>query len=112
MSDIEFIDGLSVKAPHANAPDYVKAKLSIKRLDLIAWLQARDGDWINADVKVSQGGKWYCAVDDWKPDGNRSNAANKPAPEQALAMKSPVRGSVSSGPREPAGIFPDDDIPY
>jgi hypothetical protein len=68
-SDTKFIDGLIVKAPNEKAPDYVKAKLSIKRVDLIAWLEGQNGDWINADVKVSQNGKWYAAVDDWKPNG-------------------------------------------
>lgn len=53
-NDPKFIDGLIVKAPHERAPEYVKAKLSIKREELIAWLQQQGGDWINADVKVSQ----------------------------------------------------------
>ena len=69
MSDIEFIQGLSFKAPNENAPEYVKAKGSIKRLDLIAFLQAKEGDWVNFDLKVSNGGKWYAAVDNWKPNG-------------------------------------------
>ena len=68
-NDPKFIDGLIVKAPNERAPEYVKAKLSIKREELIAWLQSQQGEWINADVKVSQGGKWYAAVDDWKPNG-------------------------------------------
>lgn len=66
-----FIDGLIVKEPHERAPDFVKAKISIKREELIAWLQNQSGDWINADVKVSRGGKWYAAVDTWKPDNQR-----------------------------------------
>ncbi len=66
-ADAEFVGGLIAKAPNANAPEYVKAKLSIKREELIALLQAREGEWVNADVKVSQGGKWYCQVDAWKP---------------------------------------------
>lgn len=53
MADTQYINGLIVKAPHERAPDYVKAKLSIKRAELIAWLQGQDGEWINADVKVS-----------------------------------------------------------
>ncbi len=69
MSDIEFISGLSFKAPNDNAPDYVKAKGSIRRADLIAWLGTKDGEWGNFDVKVSQNGKWYAAVDNWKPSG-------------------------------------------
>jgi hypothetical protein len=68
-NEIEFIDGLIFKAPNENAPDYVKAKLSIKRADLIAWLQGRDEEWINGDVKVSHAGKWYSAVDNWRPNG-------------------------------------------
>ena len=68
-NETQFIDGLIVKAPHENAPEYVKAKLSIKREELIGWLQSQTGDWINADIKESQQGKWYCAVDTWKPNG-------------------------------------------
>ena len=74
----EFINGLIVKVPNDNAPEYVKAKLSIKREELIAWLQTKDGEWINADIKVSQTGKWYVAVDNWKPNGQRQEA-RKPA---------------------------------
>ena len=79
-----FIDGLIVKEPHERAPEFVKAKLSIKREELIAWLQNQSGDWINADVKVSRGGKWYAAVDTWKPreSGNTQSApANTPPPD-------------------------------
>lgn len=84
MSDIKFIDGLIVKAPNERAPEYVKAKLSIKRQELIGWLQQQSGDWVNADIKVSQGGKWYAAVDDWKPNGDQSQRqARQPAPDFA-----------------------------
>jgi hypothetical protein len=65
---IEFIDGLSVKAPHTNAPDFVKAKIDIKREQMLKWLMNRDDEWINIDVKISKSGKWYASVDNWKPD--------------------------------------------
>lgn len=81
MSDIEFIDGLIVKAPRDNAPDFVKASLSIKREDLIAWLAKRNDEWINADVKVSKAGKWFIAVDNWKPDGKKGDS--KPAQSES-----------------------------
>jgi hypothetical protein len=77
MADIQFIDGLIIKAPNERAPDYVKAKLSIKRADLIDWLKKQDGDWINADIKVSQAGKWFAAVDNWKPDGQRQQSGSR-----------------------------------
>lgn len=70
-NETEFVNGLIVKAPNENAPEYVKAKLSIRREELIAWLQSRSGEWVNADVKVSQGGKWYAAVDNWRPNGEQ-----------------------------------------
>ena len=93
-NETQFIDGLIAKAPNSGAPDYVKAKLSIRREELIGWLQSQDGDWINVEVKESKGGKWYAAVDTWKPDGGdrpRQERAAKPAP---------------------AGEFTDDDFPF
>ena len=102
MSDIEFISGLSFKAPNDNAPEYVKAKGSIKRADLIAWLGTKDGEWVNFDLKVSNGGKWYAAVDNWKPNGNGSPRNNAPQP----ARRDP----------QPEGVFDKDfdnsDIPF
>lgn len=92
MSDIEFISGLSFKAPRDGAPEYVKATGSIKRLDLIAWLNAKEDEWVNFDLKVSHAGKWYAAVNNWKPDK---------VVEKIKEVK-----SVISDP------FPDDDIPF
>lgn len=98
--DTEFVEGLIVKAPNEKAPDYVKARLSIKRAELIAWLQAREGEWVNADIKVSAGGKWYCAVDSWKP--NQGERSERKAP----AMPAALTGAPQ------AEAFPDDDIPF
>lgn len=97
MSEVQFIDGLIVKAPNDKAPDYVKAKISIKRQDLMAWLNQQDGDWVNAEVKESKGGKWYVAVDSWKPEGGK-----------------PPRESRTASARQapPADPFDDDSIPF
>ena len=97
MSDIEFISGLSFKAPNENAPEYVKAKGWIKNTDLIDFLKARIAkgeDSTNFDLKVSAGGKYYAAVDNWKPNTERQD---KPAPKPAA---------------KPAADFVDDDIPF
>ena len=70
MSDIEFVDGLIVKAPHPKAPSFVKASISIKVEDLGKWLRAKykaGDEWVNIDVKESKGGKWYAAVSTFKP---------------------------------------------
>ena len=67
MEDLEFVDGLIVKAPHERAPDFVKASISIKVAELKEWLDGRDTEWVNVDVKESRGGKWYAAVNTFKP---------------------------------------------
>lgn len=83
MADIEFVNGLNVKAPREGAPDFVKASISIKTADLMAWLQAKyehGDDWVNLDVKESKGGKWYAAVNTYKP---KEGAQSKPAAGKA-----------------------------
>jgi hypothetical protein len=82
--EIEFVDGLIVKAPNPKAPDFVKASISIKVEDLGKWLRAKykgslenDG-WINIDVKESKAGKWYCAVSTFKPKSKEQREAAEP----------------------------------
>ena len=70
MADIEFVNGSIVKAPHENAPEFVKAQISIKVADLGVWLREKHKageEWVNVDVKESKGGKWYAAVSTFKP---------------------------------------------
>lgn len=86
MADIEFVNGLSVKAPREGAPDFVKASISIKTADLMAWLQGKyeaGNDWVNLDVKASKGGKWYAAVNTYKP--KESGAKPDSAQRQSAA---------------------------
>ena len=75
--ELEFPEGLLVKAPRPSAPDFVKASISIKREELVAWLTARKDEWINLDVKVSRGGKWYAAVNNYKPKGEPKSSKEK-----------------------------------
>ena len=94
QDQIEFIDGLFAKAPHPNAPDFIKANISIKREEMLNWLSSRSDEWINIDVKEARSGKWYAAVDNWQP-----NAAAAPAA---------VAGSPPPAPEEDF----EDDIPF
>ena len=66
MSEVQFIDGLSAKKPHENAPDFVKASVSIHVPRLREFLSQQSGEWLNADLKESKGGKWYIAVNDYQ----------------------------------------------
>lgn len=103
--DSEFVSGMIAKAPHYNAPEYVKARLSIKREELIAWLQSKDDDWVNVDIKESQNGKWYAAVDSWKPDRGRSGSGRS-------ERSAPPRQQRAAPAPRPADDFNDSDIPF
>lgn len=65
----EFPKGLFAKKPHENAPKFVIAKLSVKREELIAYLQEKPDEWLNFDVTESKDGKYITSLDTWKPDG-------------------------------------------
>ena len=60
MADVEF------------APSFVKCAISIKRGAFLNWLQERDGEWVNLQIKESRSGNWYASVDNWKPDKTRA----------------------------------------
>lgn len=89
--EIEFVAGMIVKAPHEKAPDFVKAQIAIKVEELGQFLRAKykaGEQWVNIDVKVSKGGKWYAAVSNFKPKekeepkkaGNRFDDMNDDVP--------------------------------
>ena len=79
--EIEIAKGFIVKAPRDNAPDSVKASISIKREELIEWLSSKEGDWINLDVKEAKSGHWYSSVNTFKPKQETKPGANVPAAE-------------------------------
>lgn len=103
MSDVKFIDGLMFKPPvkkdGSPLPDFIKAKGSMKRTELIETLQGMDGEWVNFDVKESKGGKWYAALDDWEPDAQKQEYNR--GTEQAKAAMAPA-----------VDDFEDSDIPF
>lgn len=98
--DNKFIPGLFVKAPHERAPDFIKASLSIKVKDLGNFLREKNSageEWVNIDVKESMGGKWYAAINDFKPEKQ----------EQRQEQQRPQQPSDTAAPED----F-DDDIPF
>lgn len=108
-NDIEFVDGLIVKAPHPKAPDYVKASISIKVADLGVWLREKHKageEWVNLDVKVAKSGKWYAAVNTYKKEHSENDKArgDEVRAENAARMKG---GSSVVGGKEL-----DDDLPF
>jgi hypothetical protein len=102
MADIEFVDGLIVKAPHEKAPDFVKASISIKVEDLGVWLRAKHKageEWVNVDVKVAKSGKWYAAVNTYKKEDAKGTGGS-PQPQR------------SNGQKKADPMDMEDDIPF
>ena len=85
--DKDFVDGMIVKRPHENAPDFIKANISIKLDDFKGWIgkfvKDNPGDeWINIDIKESQKGKLYAERNTYKPEKKQSAPDPKPEPSK------------------------------
>jgi hypothetical protein len=78
MTDKQFVNGMIVKRGD-NAPDYVLANLSIKRGELVAFLDQQPGDWVNVSLKRAKSGKCYAELDTWKPTEKLADVARGPA---------------------------------
>ena len=98
MSDPKFVNGLIFKLPRDNAPDFVKGSLSIRREELITFLQTETDEWINLDLKVSKAGKPYAQVNDFKPESRQDVTKQQSAESQQ--------------PAPPANDDFNDDIPF
>ena len=77
-----FVDGMIIKSKSDSTPEWVKEKISLKLDEFGAWVAAQKKadpslEWINIDIKQSQGGKLYAERDMWKPT---ANAQPKQAP--------------------------------
>jgi hypothetical protein len=111
MSEIEFINGLIFKAPSEKAPDYVRAKGSIKVSELMAWLDGRETEWVNFDVKVSKAGKWYAAVDSWEPTKDQQYKEGVAQAKKSFERVT-VDGLPGTADHVTADIAFDDSIPF
>jgi hypothetical protein len=105
--DIQFINGMIVKQPHQNAPDFVKVSVSFKVEEMIETLQrlSKEG-WVNAVVKESKAGKWYAHQDTWEPTKQEEYATGAKQAREAMSSERPPVTSAA-----PAGL-PIDDIPF
>ena len=83
----KFVNGLFVKKPHEKAPDFVKMAISIKREDLIGFLEQEKGEWVNIDVKESRGGKLYAEVNTYQSEQNSQPQTQQPPQQQTVAIE-------------------------
>tara|TARA_R110000796_G_scaffold252271_1_gene385874 strand:+ start:3250 stop:3540 length:291 start_codon:yes stop_codon:yes gene_type:complete len=72
-----FAEGFSFKR-RDNAPEFVIGRQSIKVDEAVAFLMANvKNGWVNLDIKLSQGGKYYMELDTWEANGS-TTPAKKP----------------------------------
>lgn len=72
-----YAKGFYGKQPHANAPAFVKGKLSIKRDVAIQWLQEQEGEYVNLNILDGKDGKFNIEVDTWKPNKEGATVAHE-----------------------------------
>lgn len=105
----EYPKGLFAKKPHANAPQFIKAKLSVKREEFITYLQSKDDEWLNFDVTENQEGDRYgVKLDTWKPQSQGQAPQNNVI--KATELSQHTSGSIDD-PADFDGIDPSD-IPF
>lgn len=66
--EIEFVKGIFFKPKHEKAPDWVLGNLSLKRAELIEYLNSKSDEWVNCQVLMSKKDKPYIIVDTFKPE--------------------------------------------
>lgn len=78
-NDKEFPNGLFVSPPRPMAPDFVKARISMRVSEVIAWLETKSNqEWVRLDVKQSKrmaddgSEAWYAEVDTWVKPSERA----------------------------------------
>ena len=102
MSDDKvFADGMIVKHPHQNAPDFVKAAVSFKLKDFFEFAKQHQKEgWLNVQVKESRGGKLYAELDTFTPSKKE---------EYDTGMQQAKQAAAPPATEDP---FPNDDIPW
>tara|TARA_R110000765_G_scaffold183275_1_gene289187 strand:+ start:472 stop:744 length:273 start_codon:yes stop_codon:yes gene_type:complete len=69
MSDKVWIDGLRVYKPNETSPDWVKAKITLNKAELMSWLANQQDETIKVQVaEAKSSGNYYAEVDTWKPN--------------------------------------------
>jgi hypothetical protein len=68
----DFVDGLFVKRPRENAPEFVKGSILILVDKFIPYLKskANANGYVNLDLLESKDGNLYAKLNEWKPTGN------------------------------------------
>ena len=83
-----FAQGMIIKKPSENSPDFVLGKISIKVEEFIKFLQDHNNQgWVNLDLLTSKtNGNPYAKLDTWKPKEQAGGPSGAPqdVPEDNL----------------------------
>ena len=72
-----FADGFIFKK-NENSPEFVIGGLSVKVDEAIVFLKEKSNNgWVNMDIKLSQGGKYYMELNTWQPANGNNNVDKK-----------------------------------
>ena len=64
--EMSFPQGIYYKEPAANAPEFVKGKISVNVMKFMDYLRTIKEEYVNLDIKISKEAKPYLQVDEWK----------------------------------------------
>ena len=68
MANKEFVNGIRVYRPNANAPDFVLGQFQVNTPELQEFLQ-KFPEGFRFDLKRSRDGNYYLEVNNWRPKG-------------------------------------------
>lgn len=75
MSDIEFPGGVYAAKPAPSNPEWIKALIDIRLEDAIKFLEQKKAEGetkIQLELRESKQGKFYVAINHWKPSADRN----------------------------------------
>lgn len=116
MSDQQekvFAEGIYVEHPHANAPEFVKYKISLLASKVIPFIQqyANTKGYVNLVLKISRDGSPYLEVDLWQPKNAQNSDSRGVNPQVArTAQPTPVRAPRASVATQGDIKYPNEDI--
>lgn len=81
-----FIDGMSFSERSTQQPEWILGKISVNLNRFMPFLKANvdDRGWLNIDLKKSQKGETYLALNTWKPTARTADSLEDKKFEESI----------------------------
>jgi len=81
IMETKYPKGIFIDKPRDGAPEFVRARISIKAEDAITWIKesVNDKGYVNIDVLNGEKGL-YLKYNDWKPKDSQENTEDVTGP--------------------------------